>query len=120
MGPSFGEILPDHQWDNDAVEELQAEVYEWRDLILNSDIDYAWKRNIIRALEDVLDAIANHEVRGNNHLTDAVVRLKAMLSLPAIIRLLPYSMQIGSWAMMVIEGIGGGQPALPPGDSENE
>ena len=118
MGVIPREVYADFEWGQDQLEELQAEVVEWRDRIIASPIDPIWKRNIIEALENVLEAIADHEVRGNNHLTDAVIKFRALLNLPQVaIRLSQIGMEIGSWAIDKIDRIGG-LPALPPGGSE--
>ena len=118
MGVIPREVYADFEWGQDQLEELQAEVVEWRDRIIASPIDPIWKRNIIEALENVLEAIADHEVRGDNHLTDAVIKFRALLNLPqVVIRLSQVSMEIGSWAIDIIDRIGG-PPALPPGGGE--
>ena len=118
MGVVTTQVHADFQWELDIVEELLAEVTEWKTIVLKSTMEPVWKRNILEALDNVLEAIANHEARGDNHLTDAVIRLKAILNLPqVVIRLSQVGMEIGSWAIDVIEKIGG-PPALPPGASE--
>lgn len=75
------EITPEVDWQDDHLIELREDVTRWRDEIAASTLEPIHKRNIIRALDDVIEAIENYSSKGANNLTDAMFRAKAMIEM---------------------------------------
>lgn len=120
IGIGIFNVPPDYVWQDDEKEALLEEALEMKGNVIASSIDSVWKRNILEALDRVIDAIENFEVKGNNHLTDAVVKLSALLHITrAVASLAPIARDITSRLMEFLQGFGnGGPPALPPGVTE--
>lgn len=117
IGIGIGSISSDYEWQDDQKEALLKEALELRQNVIESSIDAMWKRNILEALDRVIDAIENFEIKGSNHLTDTVIKLGALLHISrAVAGLTSIAGDITSRLVEIVERFGdGGPPALGPG-----
>lgn len=117
VGIGIHHVSPDVPWNEDDIATLKDDVEEWRKMVLESSIEHIWKRNILEALDKVIDAIDNYETKGQNNLTDALVRCHAILRVPKVaVSLTKAGIGIASFLVEIVDRIDDGSPPmLPPG-----
>ena len=96
------EVEPDVRWPDERLTDLREEVAKWRNEVLASGIEPIRKRNIIKALDELTEAIDSYPSKGANNLTDVMVRTYAVINLLA-----PHLVKAGELAEKVTKMLPG-------------
>ncbi len=93
-------IAPEVEWSGEYLAEVRKSVQEWKEQIIASSLEPLYKRNIIDALDDVIEAIDSRGTGSNNRITDAIFRAQAMIQWVS-----PVLVRVGIPALVVSERI---------------
>ena len=113
IGMGIYQVFPDVPWDEDGVATLKEEVEEWKRKVIESSIEHVWKLNIIEALDKVLDAIDNYDVKGPNNLTDALIRYNALVKCSKVAASLTNAgLSVASLDVDIVDRLGDSDPLM--------
>ena len=120
VGIGIQQVSLDIQWDEEVLSNLREDAVEWRTEVRVSSITPVWKRNILDALDELIDAIDNYRIKGSNNFTDALIKWNALSKLPQVITVLSkVGINTASRVVDILEKLGNSSPLmLPPGNEE--